>query len=308
MKASITPSASAPLIRAYGDEIRVHLSGQHTGNAFTMFTDIAPPGGGPPPHFHVAEDEWWYVLDGQAEFLEGGKWTAVGPGGAVFMPANTTHTFRNAGTTPLRNVILTSPSGIEDFFRESELEFERGATPELARLLAIGAAHGIHFPTLAPGSPVGCGTPALPPSIVQPGAGRTLRAFGEEVEVMLEGARTGGAFTMFVETTPPDGGPPPHWHEKEDEWFLVLEGCVSFFLEGRWVEAHAGAAVLAPRQQVHTFKNRTAQATKMLIHTAPSGFEEFFAEAAAEFSRPSGPDMRRAVAIAEAHGIHFVTP
>jgi hypothetical protein len=44
----------------------------------------------------------------------------------------------------------------------------------------------------------------------------------------------------------------------------------------------------------------------MLIHTAPSGFETFFAEAAEEFARPGGPDMNRAVAIAGKHGIRFV--
>jgi quercetin dioxygenase-like cupin family protein len=136
--------------------------------------------------------------------------------------------------------------------------------------------------------------------------GPVLRAFGEEVQIHLSGEQTGGLFTMFTEITPPGGGPPPHWHENEDEWFHVLEGTLSFLVDGRWVDAHPGDSVLAPRNQVHTFKNNTSQATKMLIQTSPSGFEKFFAMAAEEFAKPEGPDMQRAMHIAEAHGIHFV--
>jgi uncharacterized cupin superfamily protein len=28
--------------------------------------------------------------------------------------------------------------------------------------------------------------------------------------------------------TPPGGGPGPHYHEREDEWFYIIEGRVSF--------------------------------------------------------------------------------
>lgn len=147
-------------------------------------------------------------------------------------------------------------------------------------------------------------TSTLTPSAQAP----VIRAFGEEIHLHLGAAQTGGQFTMFTEITPPGGGPPPHWHENEDEWFHVLEGTVSFFVDGRWTDAQPGDSVLAPRKQVHTFKNGTSQPTKMLVHTSPSGFETFFAEAAVEFAKPGGPDMARAVWIAEAHGIHFVQP
>ena len=308
MRAKHIPADQAPVIRAYGDQFHIHLGTPHTGGAFTMFTDITPPGGGPPPHFHTTEDEWWFVLEGQAEFFEGETWTAVAPGGAVFMPKNTLHTFRNVGDTPLKNLIVSSPSGIEDFFRKSEAAFQSGEEPDVKQLIAIGEEYHILFYTMAPELAACRGVPERPPVIVQPGQGRVLRAFGEEVTVLLSSEQTGGAFTMFTEVTPPGGGPPPHWHANEDEWFFVLDGTVSFFVEGAWIEAHAGDTVLAPRGQVHAFKNNTPTPTQMLIHTSPSGFEAFFTEAAQEFAKPGGPDMQRAVQIAEAHGIHFVEP
>lgn len=306
MNPSIIPKSQVRVLRAYGDEVAFHLDSAHNGGAFAMFTDITPPGGGPPPHFHVAEDEWFFVLDGKAEFFDGEKWIPVSPGGSVYMPKNSLHAFRNAGDQPLKQIIHTSPGGFEAFFRESEAVFAANPDPDICRLLEIGAEHGIHFPTMASADTIKCARPTLPSVIVQPGEGSLLRAFGEEVTVMLDGRKTGGQCTSFTETTPPGGGPPPHFHEREDEWFYVLEGCVSFFVEGKWTDANAGDVVFTPRQSVHTFKNNGDQPTRMLIHTSPSGFETFFAEAAEEFARPGAPDLNRATAIANKHGIYFV--
>jgi hypothetical protein len=44
----------------------------------------------------------------------------------------------------------------------------------------------------------------------------------------------------------------------------------------------------------------------MLIATAPSEFEKFFARCAAEFAKPGGPDMSRMIEIEVEHGIHFL--
>ena len=46
-----------------------------------------------------------------------------------------------------------------------------------------------------------------------------LRAFGEEVTILLDGERTAGKLTMWTEITPPGGGPPPHYHVNEEELF-----------------------------------------------------------------------------------------
>lgn len=150
--------------------------------------------------------------------------------------------------------------------------------------------------------------PTLAPLLARAGQGRVIRAFGDEITLLMTGRDTGGAYTAFIETTRPGGGPPPHSHEREDEWFYVLEGPVSFFVEGRWHDANAGDFIFAPRNSIHTFKNNGTQPSRMLIHTSPSGFEDFFAEAEQEFSRPGGPDLGRAVAIAAKYGIKIIGP
>ena len=60
--------------------------------------------------------------------------------------------------------------------------------------------------------------------LVRANEGRTLHAFGEVFVVMLDGKQTGEKFTAFLSISPPGGGPGPHYDEREDEWFYIVEG------------------------------------------------------------------------------------
>lgn len=144
------------------------------------------------------------------------------------------------------------------------------------------------------------------PAIVLPTEGKTLHAFGDEVTVHLGGAETGGQFTLFTDITPPEGGPPPHYHEHEDEWFLPLEGRVEFFLDGAWREVPTGSVVFVPRGTVHTFRNCGDTPSKMLTQTSPAGFEIFFERCAEEFTKAGPSDMGRIIEISAEHGIHYI--
>jgi quercetin dioxygenase-like cupin family protein len=142
--------------------------------------------------------------------------------------------------------------------------------------------------------------------IVRKDSARVLRAFGEELTVLLDGERTVGNLTMWTENTPPGGGPPPHYHLNEDETFHVLEGRVGFLLDGEWNEVGPGGTAFMPRGVVHTFKNVGDQPSHMLIMTTPSGIEKFFQRCAEEFAKSGGADMSRLAEIGVEHGIHFV--
>jgi quercetin dioxygenase-like cupin family protein len=142
--------------------------------------------------------------------------------------------------------------------------------------------------------------------IVAPEEGRVLAAFGEEVTILLSGEQTGGRQTMWLETTPPGGGPPLHFHINDDETFHVLEGRVAFFQNSKWEEVGPGGSAFVPRGQLHTFQNVGDTPSRMLLSTAPAGFEVFFGRCAEEWAKPGGPDMPQIFAIAAEHGIHFV--
>jgi quercetin dioxygenase-like cupin family protein len=147
-------------------------------------------------------------------------------------------------------------------------------------------------------------TPAV--VVVPPSAATVVEAFGDRVTFLLTGRETGGKVTQFLVETPPGGGPPLHWHENEDEWFLVLEGQAEFYKDGVWTAVPTGSAVFAPRGSVHAFRNAGNAPLKQLLNTSPSGFEKFFERCATEFHRDGGPDMTVIAAIAAEHGIRFV--
>jgi quercetin dioxygenase-like cupin family protein len=146
------------------------------------------------------------------------------------------------------------------------------------------------------------------PVITAASAGTVFHAFGQKITILLDGEKTGRNYTQWIDETPPGGGPPPHRHWNDDEWFFVLEGQVSFFDGNEWHSASPGASAFMPRGSIHTFKNNGTSTLKMLVTTAPSGFESFFSRCAAEFARPGGPNMPRIVGIAADHGIEFVQP
>ncbi len=143
--ASIVLPDAAPVVRAFGDELHFHLTGEQTGGRYTLFTDITPPGGGPPPHYHANEDETFCVLEGRAEFLIADRWVQAPAGTVVHAPRGVRHAFRNPTDQPLKQLISTAPSGFENFFRKSESEFNRPGGPDMKHLASIAEQHGIFF-------------------------------------------------------------------------------------------------------------------------------------------------------------------
>ncbi|QEI14060.1 cupin domain-containing protein [Cellvibrio japonicus] len=68
-------------------------------------------------------------------------------------------------------------------------------------------------------------------------------------------------------------GPGIHAHP-EDDVFYVLEGTMSFFVDGTWVDCPRGAFVLVPGGTPHDFQNRTGSRAGALNISAPGGFEQ----------------------------------
>jgi mannose-6-phosphate isomerase-like protein (cupin superfamily) len=133
-----------------GDAIRILLSGADTGGAYALVEDVVPPGGGPPPHVHRDEDEGFYVLEGDIEFLAGDRWVRVGAGGSFFGRRGLPHTFRNAGAVPARLMVVISPAGFERFFEEVDrMTTAAGHPPAPEALIALGAKYRLTF--LPPG-------------------------------------------------------------------------------------------------------------------------------------------------------------
>jgi mannose-6-phosphate isomerase-like protein (cupin superfamily) len=89
-----------------------------------------------------------------------------------------------------------------------------------------------------------------------------------------------------------------HTHRNEDEFSLVLEGRIGVEIGGETLEAGPGDVVVKPRGIPHAFWNPTGEPARVLELIVPGGFEAYFAELAAVFSRPGPPDLAAIGAVA----------
>ena len=75
--------------------------------------------GGPPVHFHLHQEEWFYVMEGEVLFRVGDERTTLRAGESVLGPRGIPHGFVGVGEQPAHMLIAFSPAGsMEAFFRE----------------------------------------------------------------------------------------------------------------------------------------------------------------------------------------------
>lgn len=129
--------------KVFGEPVEVLVSGEMTGGLSTTLTQTSPPGGGPPPHLHLNEDETFFVLKGEYEFLRDGEWLPIARGETVLAKRGSVHTFRNAGTTTGKILVFVTPAGMDKYLEKiSPLTIPQ----DMADLLATSERYGISFP------------------------------------------------------------------------------------------------------------------------------------------------------------------
>jgi mannose-6-phosphate isomerase-like protein (cupin superfamily) len=160
-------------------------------------------------------------------------------------------------------------------------------------------------------------TPSTAPAVAtvhMAGEGEALWAFGVLATIKASGATTAGRVAVIEHLAPHGAGTPLHVHHREDEWFYVIDGSLTFWVGGEVVEAGAGAFVYGPRDVPHTFTVSSEQARFLLV-TEPAGFEDFMRAmgepAGALTVPPPAPppaDMAPLVAAAAGYGIEILGP
>ena len=134
-------------------------------------------------------------------------------------------------------------------------------------------------------------------SIVSTGKGKVVTARGSVMAFKAIAAQTDGDFSLMERTVPPRGRRPlPHRHVNCSEAFWVLDGTITFVLDG--VERHGGPDdfLLVPRGASHTFGNDGDEQARLLVMHAPAA-DAYFVELEALWSReaPPTPEEERAL-------------
>jgi quercetin dioxygenase-like cupin family protein len=131
-----TETGARPLVRRPGEgqlvsapagQLRYKARGAETGGAVTVLESVVAPGDGPPRHVHLNDDEFIYVLDGRLRVRLEEAVHEAPAGSFMFFPKGVTHTWRNAGDSEARLLVVFAPAapGMERFFeRSSELADE----------------------------------------------------------------------------------------------------------------------------------------------------------------------------------------
>jgi mannose-6-phosphate isomerase-like protein (cupin superfamily) len=74
---------------------------------------IRPRSDGPGQHAHTAEDDAFYILEGELTFTVGDAEVVAGPGTFVLVPPNVRHAFANRGDAVVRLVNVHAPAGFD---------------------------------------------------------------------------------------------------------------------------------------------------------------------------------------------------
>jgi mannose-6-phosphate isomerase-like protein (cupin superfamily) len=139
------------------------------------------------------------------------------------------------------------------------------------------------------------------------GEHHTLGVSSTDFKLVTRDTR-GGMFVM-EHMSRKKGGPPRHMHQKEDEWFYVIEGDYIVEVGTERFRLKSGDSVLGPRQIPHTWAFAGDTPGKLLIAFAPANKMEAYFRAfeprAGAYSKWDDPDD---IKLARAHGIELLGP
>ena len=139
--------------------------------------------------------------------------------------------------------------------------------------------------------------------VIPAGQGRILGARGSVMAFKAGQEQTGGDFSLMERTVPAGGRRPlPHRHVNCSEAFFVLDGTVTFVLDGTEYLGHRDDFLLVPRGAAHTFGNSGDEAARLLVLHAPA-MDGYFAELDELWSRPSPPTPEEERALMGRHGM-----
>jgi quercetin dioxygenase-like cupin family protein len=141
------------IIRVGQIEINFQLEAADTNGSLAMFEFMVPVDAKVPlPHSHKHYDETIYGLEGVLTFTVNGKQVHIVPGESCFIPRGAVHGFNNLKQTDAKALAVVTPALIgRDFFKETAAIVNAGGPPDIEKLKAVMAKHGL--------------VPAMPPRV-----------------------------------------------------------------------------------------------------------------------------------------------
>ena len=73
--------------------------------------------------------------------------------------------------------------------------------------------------------------------LITPERAQAIHWLGSRATIFATSAETGSSYAIWADEPPPGGGPIPHVHTREEEFFYVLEGDLTFWCAGQEFKA-----------------------------------------------------------------------
>lgn len=135
------------------------------------------------------------------------------------------------------------------------------------------------------------------------GEGERHEARGSVMQFKATSLTTSGRLSLMERTLPPGGRmPPPHSHAGHEEAYFVLDGEVTFILDGNEHVQHKDDFVLVPAGTSHTFGNRSATASRLLVMHTPA-LDAYFVELEVLWAGAAAPTVEQERALMSRHGM-----
>ena len=125
--------------------IRFLLEAADTNGSLAMFEFTVPVGAKVPlPHSHKHYDETIYGVEGVVTFTVEGKPVDIAPGESCFIPRGAVHGFNNLKQTDVKALAIITPALLgADFFKEAAAIVNASGPPDVEKLRAVMAKHGL---------------------------------------------------------------------------------------------------------------------------------------------------------------------
>jgi mannose-6-phosphate isomerase-like protein (cupin superfamily) len=114
-----------------GDTFDCKVSTNDTDGDIYVFESSRVKEGGPSHHYHFAQDEWWYVLQGEFLIKVGEITYQAKAGDSVFGPRMVPHSFAKIGDGEGKLLMFFQPAGkMEEMFRKISEGATKGMSEE----------------------------------------------------------------------------------------------------------------------------------------------------------------------------------
>ena len=130
--------------------VSIEVSQVDSEDGVSVIMHEVPSGDGPPLHVHRAEDEIFFVVEGELKLKLGDETLLAGPGRSLLIPRGVPHAYKVMSAGNARFLTMTR-GGFENLVRESSRPAEGEGLPAFAEptpeqqeaLAKIASANGV---------------------------------------------------------------------------------------------------------------------------------------------------------------------